>query len=683
MFILLHLSLALALGEGGRAALQVGDCAAALADRAGAADDAERIALARCELRAGQTEAALARLAPTHGGPLGAYGDLVAGEALLAAGRPAQAAARLATVTLPREAGQRVQMLRGRALVESGDTVGGRAVLAGALQGPLAEPAFVPTASGADPAELRWWLAEAAVRRGESAKAVPVWQALWSRNPASPRASEAASRLATAGQPVPDTRSEEGRRLVRARIKSLDKLRRYDESLLLRDQLGRDGAPEPKRTLAWACFNAKDYARAAELFAVVPSPTPVERFNLALATSRAGDYAGAAALYVRIYTELPTTPQGDLASYKVGWLAYDKGEVDRALGLFRDHLARFPASKHADEARWFIGWTLYRQDKLAEARLAMEALVRQHPGSPMVPAARYWMSRIDGRQGDAAAEKKGLEALSRDTPTSSYAWFAAGRLGRVWSPPRPAPPLPDASSPGSAALERGRALARAGLDGWAREELRDEKPTQKADVLRLGELLVLAGDYTGAQALGRPWCGSAARRDGDPAARALCWPRPAAAALDARTAEAGLDRNLPYGIMNAESALKPGVTSGVGARGLMQMMPAVAARRHAAIYPGSPFDADALYQPAYNALLGTTELITLAEHLRGKGLSNPLPAVIAAYNAGPEPVERWLSGYAAVPDPDRFAEDISFNETRQYVRNVLGYLQTWRLVYGD
>ena len=46
-------------------------------------------------------------------------------------------------------------------------------------------------------------------------------------------------------------------------------------------------------------------------------------------------------------------------------------------------------------------------------------------------------------------------------------------------------------------------------------------------------------------------------------------------------------------------------------------------------------------------------------------------------------MERWLATYASPPSGARFAEDISYAETRRYVRRVLGTLQVYRYVYGD
>ena len=68
----------------------------------------------------------------------------------------------------------------------------------------------------------------------------------------------------------------------------------------------------------------------------------------------------------------------------------------------------------------------------------------------------------------------------------------------------------------------------------------------------------------------------------------------------------------------------------------------------------------------------------------GRASTQPsLPLIIAGYNGGGDSVERWIGGYTTAPEPDRFAEDISFTETRRYVRRVLGFLMAYRRAYGD
>jgi soluble lytic murein transglycosylase len=239
----------------------------------------------------------------------------------------------------------------------------------------------------------------------------------------------------------------------------------------------------------------------------------------------------------------------------------------------------------------------------------------------------------------------------------------------------------------------GLELARAGLKNWARAELRPYKAKvagDRAASLTLAEALIEAGDYVGAKSLAQKYCSTPSSSTADPWATRLCWPRPEVGALDPELSEHGLPAHLPYSIMTAESALKPWVTSPAGARGLMQLMPALAAGLHRDRFPGSPYDPDQLYQPAYNAMLGVTELGQLQAHfgtdkrIRDEGMPHArLPLAIAGYNGGKAAVERWLSAGAAPIEADVFMENIGYTETRRYVRRVLGYMQTYRLVYGD
>ena len=118
------------------------------------------------------------------------------------------------------------------ARVQTGDHEGARVAFNALLTNTLGAPGRLPTPGGLDPAEVRWRLADTAVRRGVPARAVPVWQAIWTRNPTSPRSAEAANRLTAAG--VPPAKNSA---LVLARIKTLEKLFRYKDALALRESL--------------------------------------------------------------------------------------------------------------------------------------------------------------------------------------------------------------------------------------------------------------------------------------------------------------------------------------------------------------------------------------------------------------------------------------------------------------
>ena len=145
---------------------------------------------------------------------------------------------------------------------------------------------------------------------------------------------------------------------------------------------------------------------------------------------------------------------------------------------------------------------------------------------------------------------------------------------------------------------------------------------------------------------------------------------------DVRSAE---DReNLPSGllwaIMRQESGFDPDAVSPARAVGLMQILPEIA----------RPI-ADELDLPAEEARLKSPPVaIPVAAHLLGTLLNRfqgQIPLAVAAYNAGPDAVARWLSRAPGL-DLDTFVERIAYAETRQYVVKVMGNLARYEYLAG-
>ncbi|MGW8367875.1 MAG: transglycosylase SLT domain-containing protein [Gammaproteobacteria bacterium] len=129
-----------------------------------------------------------------------------------------------------------------------------------------------------------------------------------------------------------------------------------------------------------------------------------------------------------------------------------------------------------------------------------------------------------------------------------------------------------------------------------------------------------------------------------------------------------------YGITRSESLFMRDVSSPAGAIGLMQLMPATGASTARELnlrYSGRA----SLTDPQVNIALGTTYLGKMLARFDGNQV-----AATAAYNAGPERVERWLPDSAAMP-ADVWVETIPFRETRGYVKRVLAAetVFLWRL----
>jgi soluble lytic murein transglycosylase len=140
------------------------------------------------------------------------------------------------------------------------------------------------------------------------------------------------------------------------------------------------------------------------------------------------------------------------------------------------------------------------------------------------------------------------------------------------------------------------------------------------------------------------------------------YPLPHRAELVREAQAAGLDPAYVYGLIRQESRFVLDARSHVGAAGLMQVMPATA--KWTAKKVGIDYNAALMHDRDFNLRIGANYLKIVLDRFDG---AQALAA--AAYNAGPGRPARWRDG--PVIDAAIWAENIPFNETRDYVRKVL------------
>jgi soluble lytic murein transglycosylase len=124
-----------------------------------------------------------------------------------------------------------------------------------------------------------------------------------------------------------------------------------------------------------------------------------------------------------------------------------------------------------------------------------------------------------------------------------------------------------------------------------------------------------------------------------------------------------LDESWVYGLMRQESRFVIVARSGVGARGLMQVMPATA--KWVAHKLGmKKFRTDDMADMNTNVLLGTSYMKMVLE-----SLDNHPVLASAAYNAGPGRARQWRDDHPQ--EGAIYVETIPFTETRDYVKKVM------------
>lgn len=124
-------------------------------------------------------------------------------------------------------------------------------------------------------------------------------------------------------------------------------------------------------------------------------------------------------------------------------------------------------------------------------------------------------------------------------------------------------------------------------------------------------------------------------------------------AIDKASKKYGIDSSLIKAVIRAESAFNSRATSKKGAQGLMQLMP----------YTAEYLSVEDAYEPEENIFGGAKYLSMLMERFK-----NNTELVLAAYNAGPENVEK----YKGVPP---------FEETKNFIKKVMTYYNQYKSGY--
>ena len=348
------------------------------------------------------------------------------------------------------------------------------------------------------------------------------------------------------------------------------------------------------------------------------------------------------------------------------------GETDTAYAVAAQNWLT-DGSDYAD-LEWVAGYISLRfRDAPADA-LRHFTNHRDAVDSPIsLGRAGYWRGRALEAMGDSDA----AQAAYRDGgryETSFYGLLAAERAGM---PPDPAlsgqedfPPWRDAAFIDSSVYQAAVLLLAAGQDNLAERFF--THLTESLDRSQIGQL----GDMLAE--MGRPYIQVMVGKRA--AQRGIEVPGPYYALHPLAEDAHPVPTELVLSIARRESEFNPEVVSGVGARGLMQVMPRTA--QEVSGWINEPYSLSGLLSdPNYNARLGAAYLASLARQFDGN-----VVMMAAGYNAGPSRPVGWMQLYG---DPRRgeidvvdFIESIPFQETQNYVMRVAESLPVYRARLG-
>ncbi len=355
--------------------------------------------------------------------------------------------------------------------------------------------------------------------------------------------------------------------------------------------------------------------------------------------------------------------------------ALQKGNITQAYEIAKNH-GVLEGQPYA-EAEWLAGWIALRFLHDAPTAAVHFTHLYEHVVTPIGKGrGAYWTGRAYEEAGNKVQAKHWFE-LATANPTAFYGQLAAARIDGA------APLLEDPAPTDSdkRTFERdelvhiARELGQIGQTDMMRPFLVRLIDINRSPGVRVQAAALAAGFGRSDIAI------TVARksdRDGVPLI-AAGYPIPSVAVGNKP------ERALILGLVRQESGFQHTAVSSAGARGLMQLMPATAAKLARALKVvfkhKKNLDAALTHDQSLNLKLGSAYLEDLLSQFDGSYI-----LAVAAYNAGPSRVQKWMHDFGdpRTHDVDAvdWVESIPFSETRNYVQRVLEGVQVYRQRLG-
>jgi soluble lytic murein transglycosylase len=560
--------------------------------------------------------------------------------------------------------------------------------------------------------EAYLWLGQGYEGMGWHDKAMATYRTLYVRFPASPEAARATFRLETllpGGHTLPSALSP------RERLERADQLAEVGDCeramqevrQLPAIELSEDLAARAAKRLGFCAYRLRRYREAIthlEQFRHTPGAddgAAEALYMLGAALQRDARSGEAERVFRQLVAREPQTEWDAKALVTLGLSYESRQDIERAVDTYRALATRFPTTDRADEMAWRIGWLYYAQGRFGTAVREFGEAMERFPQSTLASNALYWQAKALEKSGHGLQALRLYEQAARDFPYTYYGLRAQeilrskASLGRapgntllstngpVFSTARPQQLRIDPSLSEAARFHQVRAdeLLALRFTEDAREEI-----AQLAQQLGEGvsERMVLARMYLRAdmplQAI-RTLNGVLSsvavseRLSLPPEFWTSLFPQVYWEEVLQATQYMPVDPLLILGVIRQESAFNARAISRSDARGLMQLLPSTG--REAYQRMGlEGFRDDLLFDPQMNVRLGAQYLGRLTETHRGN-----LILALAAYNAGPSRVKRWLQELSTA-DWDEFIERLPFEETRLYVKSVLRNYGMYQRLYA-
>jgi len=431
--------------------------------------------------------------------------------------------------------------------------------------------------------------------------------------------------------------------------------------------------------------------------------------------SKLGDWGNGVKTFQKLLEGFPDSEWCDDALFLIGNIYRESGDMNKALQYYDRLVQEYSDSRYADSAIWWNAWWHYTSGDYVKAERTFQNLLNRYPRSFLVNQALYWQGRAAEKRGEPSQATRYYERVLKKGPYTYYGYQAAERMALLGAA---AVTKTDGAVDTAAEFEEASDSENALLDfaddegppEWSEDmtqllsaegsfwkilelmhldmkkeaaaelwSLKDGMPRRRSALIGLSRIFFELGDFyhsliivlrTYEHYLEGPAPGVSDDL------WLLAYPQGYWESIVNYARKFNQDPYFIAAIIKEESQFRAEALSPAGARGLMQVMPATgewAARMNSI----SGFDREKLFDSGMAINIGTWYVSQLMKRFK----NDPL-LVAAAYNAGPEAVQGWITKNGYQGERDLFVELIPYSETRRYVKKVLRNYAEYRRIYA-
>ncbi len=312
---------------------------------------------------------------------------------------------------------------------------------------------------------------------------------------------------------------------------------------------------------------------------------------------------------------------------------------------------------------------IYFEERWGQSVKQFKQFMDDFPRSPHRYRARYWLSQAHLQQQNHDQALESFKSLSSETPLSYYGLLAALSSGRPLEESISTElPMAKDSDPllypsESFHLKRAQSFLAEHAHDLAGSELREIRARDSLSSPFLMYLAMLnhrCGNYVSAFSLLGELISRGYEGVLSTYGMRMIFPTAYLDMIKKQAGDLGVDPILVISLVKQESAFDANALSTVGATGLMQIMP------QTAVETDPQLDLADLPDAETNIRTGVRYLKQLLDRFNGN-----MVFALAAYNAGPNAVDRWMKEIPPKRGIQEFVESIPYRETREYVAGII------------